>query len=109
MDNNPEIEIRPFNETNDPNEIAKNDNMISINNTLMVDLTAQVASEAIGYDQFSSTGGQLDFVRGSAMSKGGKSFLCLPSTVKSKDGTIASRIMITLPEGTAVTVPRSDV
>lgn len=107
MDKNPSIEIRPFNEVNDPDEIAKNDNVISINNALMVDLTGQVASEAIGYDQFSSTGGQLDFVRGSVMSKGGKSFICLPSTVKTKEG-FKSRIMITLPPGTAVTVPRAD-
>lgn len=107
MHDNKEIEVRPFNEVNDPIEVAKNDNMISINNALMVDLTGQVASEAIGYDQFSSTGGQLDFVRGAVMSKGGKSFICLPSTVKTEQG-IQSRIMMTLPAGTAVTVPRAD-
>ncbi|MCT4634619.1 MAG: hypothetical protein N4A31_00010 [Rickettsiales bacterium] len=107
MNKNTSIEIRPFNEINDPIEVAKNDNLISINNALMVDLTGQVASEAIGYDQYSSTGGQLDFVRGAVMSKGGKSFICLPSTVKSKEG-FKSRIMITLPPGTAVTVPRTD-
>ena len=107
MDKNKSIEIRPFNEINDPIEIAKNDNLISINNALMTDLTGQIASEAIGYDQFSSTGGQLDFVRGGVMSKGGKSFICLPSTFNTKEGK-KSRIMISLPPGTAVTVPRAD-
>lgn len=107
MNKNESIEIRPFNEINDPNEIAKNDNLISINNALMVDFTGQVASEAIGFNQFSSTGGQLDFVRGSQLSKGGKSFICLPSTFNSEKGK-KSRIMMTLPPGTAVTVPRTD-
>jgi len=58
---------------------------------------------------FSGTGGQLDFVRGAALSDGGKSFLCFPSTVTLKDGTLASRITAALPLGSVVTTPRTDV
>ncbi|GAA0182809.1 acetyl-CoA hydrolase/transferase C-terminal domain-containing protein [Clostridium sediminicola] len=107
MDKNPSIEIKPFKDVNDPQKIAKNDNLISINNALSVDLIGQVSSDSIGYNQFSSTGGQLDFVRGAVMSKGGKSFICLPSTVNSKEGR-KSRIVMAFSPGTAVTVPRTD-
>ncbi|GAA0181439.1 acetyl-CoA hydrolase/transferase C-terminal domain-containing protein [Clostridium sediminicola] len=107
MDDNPLIHMDYIKTINDANEIAKNDNFISINSGLMVDLTGQVGSEGIGYNQYSATGGQLDFVRGAAMSKGGKSFLCLHSTVKTKDG-IKSRINLALPQGTPITTPRSD-
>ena len=89
--------------------IGQNANLRSINATLMCDLTGQACSESIGFNQFSGTGGQLDFVRGAAMSEGGKSFLCLPSTAKAKDGTITSRINVALPPGAAVTTPRTDV
>ena len=107
MHNNPSLEIRPFNEINDPLEIAKNDNLIAINNALMVDLTGQICSEAIGHSQFSSTGGQLDFVRGAKMSKGGKAFICLPATHMA-NGVKESNIMLNLTPGSAVTVPRAD-
>lgn len=69
------VEFMPLSIVNDPVEIGKNDNMISINACIMADLTGQVCSESIGFRQYSGTGGQLDFVRGAAMSKGGKSFL----------------------------------
>ena len=108
MDNNPLVHLAPIFKVNNPLEIAKNDNFISINTALMSDLTGQVGAESIGYEQFSCTGGALDFTQGSVMSKGGKSFIALASTVKSKEG-IKSRITITLPPGTAVTTPRSDV
>lgn len=103
------VELKPFSIVNDPYEIGKNDNMISINSCLMADLTGQVCSESIGLRQYSSTGGQLDFVRGASLSKGGKSFLCLPSLYKSKDGKVESRIKLSLPPGAAITTPRSDV
>lgn len=108
MDKNELIDIRPLKYVNNPVEVAKNDNFISINSALMVDLTGQVASESIGLKQFSGTGGQLDFVRGAVMSEGGKSFLTLASTVKTKTG-IESRIKLALPTGTVVTTPRTDV
>ena len=108
MHHNPMLESMPIHYINDINNIAMNDNFISINNCLTVDLTGQVCSESIGFNMFSSTGGQLDFVRGARRSKGGKSFMALNSMSVTKDGPI-SRISSTLPPGTIVTTPRSDV
>jgi len=95
--------------TNDPNRIALNDNIVSVNNALMVDLTGQVASESIGTRQFSATGGQVNFVLGSQMAKNGKSIIALPSTRTDKEGRLYSRILDVLPPGTAVTTSRNDV
>ena len=92
---------------NTPSIAGKEKNFISINNCLMVDLTGQAGSESIGYDQFSCTGGQLDFVLAAAMSDGGRSYLCVKSTYKGKDGKPASSITCSLPPGQAVTTPRS--
>jgi acyl-CoA hydrolase len=103
------VELVPLYFSNNPVEIGKNDNFVSINSCLMADLTGQVSSESIGFLQYSSTGGALDFVRGAGMSKGGKSFLCLPSTNTSKDGKLKSTINISLPPGGVVTIPRTDV
>jgi len=103
------VELTPLRITNDPWEIAKVDKIMSVNVTLMVDLTGQACSESLGFVQYSSTGGQADFVRGAALSKGGKSFLCLPSTVKTKDGQLASTITAAFPPGAVVTTPRSDI
>lgn len=103
------VELAPIETVNDPYIAGKNDNFISINSTLMVDLTGQAGSESIGFSQFSCTGGQLDYVRAAGISKGGKSFLCLASTIKNKDGSIESTINVSLPAGQAVTTPRSDV
>ena len=89
--------------------IAKNDKFISINNALMCDLTGQVCAESLGFDQFSGTGGQLDFVRGAGMSTGGKSFIAFRSVAKKKDGMLISRITSVLPPGAVVTTPRTDV
>ncbi len=109
MDKNPDIEARPFSWVNDPRNIAQNDNMISINGAMQVDLTGQVCAESIGIRQFSGTGGQADFVRGVRWSKGGKGFLALPSTLTDKQGNLVSKISLALPLGSAVTTPRSDV
>ncbi len=109
MDGNEMIHCAPIWKVNNPDEIAKNDNFISINTALMVDLTGQVGAESIGYNQFSCTGGAFDFVEGSCKSKGGKSFICIASTVNSKTEGLKSRITITLPPGTAVTTPRASV
>lgn len=103
------VELKPLRITNDPNEIAKVDKLMSINVTLMVDLTGQACSESVGFFQYSSTGGQSDFARGVALSPGGKGFLCVPSTVKKKDGTVASTITAALPPGAVVTTQRTDV
>jgi acyl-CoA hydrolase len=103
------VELKPLRITNDPNEIAKCDKLMSINVTLMVDLTGQACSESVGYLQYSSTGGQSDFARGVALSDGGKGFLCLPSTIRTKDGKTISTITAALPPGAVVTTQRSDV
>ncbi len=108
MHNNPLIYSMPLFKVNKPAEIAKNDNFISINTALMVDLTGQVGAESIGHNQFSGTGGAMDFTLGSVESNGGKSFICVTSTVKTKTG-LNSRITATLPHGTAVTTPRANV
>lgn len=100
-------ELAPIDYVNHPPFAGENDNFVSINSCLMVDLTGQVASESIGYRQFSSTGGQLDYVLACHYSKGGQSFLCCFSTYKGPDGEPKSSIMLTLPPGQAVTTPRS--
>ena len=97
----------PIDYCNDPYVMAQNDNMMSINNALEVDLLGQTASEAAGYNQISGTGGQLDFLTGAHMSKGGKGLICLSSTFTMKDGTKKSRIRPRLAEGSVVTDPRS--
>lgn len=80
LHNNPACAIYSVDYTNTPENIARNDNMISINNCLQVDLWGQVASEAQGTKQISGSGGQADFVQGAIKSPGGKSFLCMKST-----------------------------
>ncbi len=90
---------------NDPYVIARNDKMISVNTAITVDLTGQVCSESIGPRHYSGTGGQLDTHRGAIMSRGGKGIIALGSTTK--DGK--SKIVPTLPIGSAVTVPRHDL
>ncbi|HVN72359.1 MAG TPA: acetyl-CoA hydrolase/transferase C-terminal domain-containing protein, partial [Desulfomonilia bacterium] len=77
--NNPLFEFRPCKYVNDPYVIAQNDKMVSINSALTVDLTGQVCSDSLGFVFYSGIGGQVDFVRGSAMSKRGKSIMVLPS------------------------------
>jgi 4-hydroxybutyrate CoA-transferase len=108
MDKNPLISTFPISYVCDLNNIAQIDNFMSINNALTIDLTGQVCSETIGHAQYSGTGGQLDFVRGAQLSKGGKSFIALKSIAETKKGKL-SRITCALPPGTVVTTPRSDV
>lgn len=98
--------MNPVDYVNDPVIIAKNDNVVSINSCIQVDLMGQVASESIGLKQFSGVGGQVDFVRGAAMSNGGRSIIAMLSTAKG--GTI-SRIVPFLDPGAAVTTSRNDV
>ena len=103
------VELKPLRITNDPNEIAKVDKLMSINVTLMADLTGQACSESVGFCQYSSTGGQSDFARGCGLNPTAKSFLCVPSTIKKKDGTVISTITAALPPGAIVTTQRTDV
>lgn len=108
-DRNKRIETMPIAHITDPNVIGQIDNFISINSCMNADLTGQIGSESIGLRQFSSQGGQVAFVRGANLSKGGRSFVCMRSTNKKKDGSIISTIDLGLPYGTAVTTPRHDV
>ena len=82
---------------------------ISINNIVDLDLFGQVNAESAGIKHISGTGGQLDFVMGAYLSKGGKSFICLSSTMQGKDGSLKSRIVPTLTNGSICTDPRSTV
>ena len=109
VDNNPLVEMYPISWVNDPRIIAKNDNFVSINSALSVDLTGQVCSETIGLSTFTGPGGQLDFVRGARWSKGGRSFIVINSLAKGKDGGQISKIDLALPLGSAVTTTRADV
>ena len=96
----------PVDYTNDVRVISQIDNFISINNAVDVDLYGQVNAESAGTSQISGAGGQMDFVMGAYLSKGGKSFICLSSTFSKKDGTVLSRIRPTLAVGSTVTDTR---
>ncbi len=106
LDNNPAILELRGNYVNDPYVIAQNDNMVSINTAITVDLTGQVCSESLGPVQYSGTGGQLDTHRGAQKAKNGKGIIALRSSAKK--GSI-STIVPMLPAGSAVTVPRQDL
>ncbi len=105
---NPMIEMHTCGFVNNPYIIAKNDNMISVNSTIQIDLVGQCASEAIGTYQFSGVGGQADFVEGAWLSKGGKSFIALHSTVIDKNGQRISKIVPSLDYGSFVSTPRTE-
>ena len=106
MHENRRIEMRPYSYTHDIDTIRQLDNFILINSALEIDLTGQVNGESVGSIQFSGVGGQADFVRGAALSKGGKIIIALTSTAG--NGRV-SRIVSQFKEGTIVTTPRYDV
>ncbi|HSH01934.1 MAG TPA: acetyl-CoA hydrolase/transferase C-terminal domain-containing protein [Anaerolineae bacterium] len=106
VDNNPLIELHPTDYVNDPFNIAQNEKMVAINSALQVDLTGQVAADSMGPRFFSGVGGQVDFMRGAARSKGGKPIIALPATAK---GGTLSRIVPTLYPGSGVTTTRNEV
>ncbi len=106
IDDNPSVFFLRGKYVNDPYVICQNDKMVSINTALMVDLTGNVCSEALGTQHYSGTGGQLDTHRGAIKSKGGKGIIALRSTAK--NGTV-STIVPTLPVGSPITVPRQEV
>ncbi|WP_338869540.1 GNAT family N-acetyltransferase [Myxococcus stipitatus] len=103
---NPAIEMRPSDFTNDPLNVARNEKMMAINGALAVDLTGQVAADMVGGRFYSGIGGQVDFLRGARRSRGGKPILALPSTAK---GGAVSRIQAALEPGTGVVTSRGDV
>ncbi len=103
---NPMIHMAPVDWVNDPYIIRQNEKMVAINSCVQVDLMGQVCSESIGLKQISAVGGQVDFVRGANMSKGGKSIIAMPSTIG--NGKI-SKIVPFLDQGAAVTTNRTDV
>ncbi len=106
VDENPVFEFHPSAYTNDPFRIAQNNRMVAINSAIEIDLTGQVCAETIGARFYSGFGGQLDFIRGAARSKGGKPIIALPSTAK--DETV-SRIVPRLAHGAGVLTGRADV
>lgn len=107
VDHNPLCYQAPVDYVNDLHTIGSIDKMVSINSCLQVDLFGQVNSESAGWQHIGGTGGQLDYVMGAFLSKGGKSFLCTPSTRIGKGGKRESLICATLPEGSIISVPRS--
>jgi len=106
VDRNDMIELRPVSYTNHVGVISQNDNMVAINSAIEVDLTGQVAADSMGTTLFSGIGGQLDFIRGAALSKNGKPVIALPATAKS--GTV-SRVVACMKAGTPIATPRNDV
>ncbi|MGE0320838.1 MAG: acetyl-CoA hydrolase/transferase family protein [Polyangiaceae bacterium] len=106
LHDNPQVEMRGSDYTNDPFVIAANDSMIAINSALAVDLTGQVAADTLAGRFFSGIGGQVDFIRGAARSRGGKPIIALPATAK---GGSVSRIQTTLEQGAGIVTSRGDV
>ena len=109
INRNPDVMCAPIDYTNDVRVIAQIDNFISINNAIDMDLFGQVNAETAGTRHISGTGGQLDFVMGAYLSRGGKSFVCMSSTITDKQGNLKSRIAPVLNSGSVVTDPRSCV
>jgi 4-hydroxybutyrate CoA-transferase len=104
--NNPFIELHPSDYVNDPFNIAQNEHMVAINSALQVDLTGQVCADSIGAQLYSGAGGQVDFIRGAARSKGGLPIVAFLSTAKDES---LSRIVPMLYEGSGVVTTRNDV
>jgi acyl-CoA hydrolase len=105
IDDNPSVEFRPIDYTNNPMIIAQNRKMTAINSVLQIDLTGQVCADSIGTYQYSGIGGQMDFMRGAALSEGGKPIISLTS--RTKKG--ANRIVPFLKEGAGVVTTRGHI
>jgi acyl-CoA hydrolase/GNAT superfamily N-acetyltransferase len=106
LHDNPSIEFRPVNYTNNPTVLARQKNMTAINSALEIDLSGQATAESIGKTFYSGIGGQADFMRGAILSQGGKTILALQSTAENGD---VSRISPYLKEGAGVTLSRGDI
>ena len=109
VDDNPMIEFRPTNYTNDPFIISQNEKQVAINAALTVDITGQVNADSLGPEFYSGIGGQVDFMRGANRSHGGKPITVLPSTATLKDGTVVSRVVPYLQQGSGIVITRGDV
>lgn len=109
LDHNAMVETRPFDFVNEPRIISQISNMVSINSAVQIDLMGQVCAESMGFQQYSGSGGQGDFVRGANWSPGGKSFIAIPSSRLDKQGERHSKITLSLPAGSSITTPRTDV
>ncbi len=103
---NPAVEFKPIDYTNNPLIIARNENMVAINSALQIDLTGQSTAESLGHTFYSGVGGQADFMRGAVLSKGGKTILALQSTAQ--EGSV-SRIVPSITEGSGITLVRGDI
>jgi acyl-CoA hydrolase/RimJ/RimL family protein N-acetyltransferase len=106
IDNNPLFEFYPTEYVNDVFIISQHEKMVGINVGLEIDLTGQVCSDSLGYQFYSGIGGQVDFIRGAARSRGGKAIIAMPSTAKNEQ---ISRIVPRLTEGSGVVTTRGDV
>lgn len=109
VNNNPGIEFRPTEYVNDPLVIAQNAKMVAINSAIEIDLTGQVCADSFGEYFYSGIGGQMDFIRGSARSPGGRPIIAMPATATLADGSVISRIVPTLKPGAGVVTSRGDV
>ncbi len=106
VDDNPLVEFHGCDRTNDSAHIRRNPSVVAINSALQVDLSGQVCADSLGYQIYSGIGGQMDFIHGAALSKGGKPIIALPSTAK--NGTM-SRISLSLAEGSGVVTTRGHI
>jgi GNAT superfamily N-acetyltransferase len=107
LNNNPQIEMRPSDYTNNPFIISQHDNMVAINSALEIDLTGQVCADSLGTQFYSGLGGHADFIRGAALARNGKPIIALPSTAATPTGR-RSRIVPMLTEGAGVITTRGD-
>ncbi|HMA08753.1 MAG TPA: acetyl-CoA hydrolase/transferase C-terminal domain-containing protein, partial [Ramlibacter sp.] len=106
VDDNQQVEFHPCDRTNDTALIRKNDKVVAINSALEIDLSGQVCADSLGHHIYSGIGGQMDFIRGAALSEGGMAIIALPSTAH--NGQI-SRIVSTLKPGAGVVTTRGHV
>jgi acyl-CoA hydrolase len=106
MDDNPMVEMRPVDFTNDSHVIRGFRRMVAINSAIEVDLTGQVVADSIGHRMYSGVGGQMDFIRGAALATEGRAIIALPSTAA---GGKVSRIAVTLQAGAGVVTTRAHV
>jgi acyl-CoA hydrolase len=106
VDDNPVVELHPCDRTNDTSLIRKNDKAVAINSAIQIDLTGQVCADSMGHRIYSGIGGQMDFIRGAALSRGGRAIIALPSTAR---GGAVSRIVPELAPGAGVVTTRGHV
>jgi acyl-CoA hydrolase len=106
LHDNPGVTMRPVDYTNSTQVIRRHPRMVAVNSAIQVDLTGQVCADSIGYTIYSGVGGQMDFVRGAALSEGGKAIIALPSTARHDS---ISRIVPALSEGAGVVTTRAHV